>query len=103
MQSWRRAVCSIALLNVGLAGSFVTILLRSPLKLAFALVVVASLAIYGREITAILRARKRRALDCGIKYFLTAIALNVGQMLAHFFKPTLKPFTPPTSTAPKTA
>ena len=50
VQSRRRAVCSIALLNVGLAGSFVTILLRSPLKLAFALLVVAALAIYGWEI-----------------------------------------------------
>ena len=75
LQSRRRAVCSIALLNLGLAGSFVTILLRSPLKLAFALVVVAALAIYGWELTAILRARKRRALDWGIKYFLTAIVL----------------------------
>ncbi len=75
VQSRGRAVCSIALLNVGLAGSFVTILLRSPLKLAFALLVVAALAVYGWEIIAILRARKRRALDWGIKYFLTAIVL----------------------------
>ena len=75
VQSRRRAVGSIALLNVGLAGSFVTILLRSPLKLAFALMVVAALAIYGWELEAILRARKRRALDWGIKYFLTAIVL----------------------------
>jgi hypothetical protein len=75
LQSRRRAACSIALLNLGLAGAFFTILLRSPLKLAFALVVVAALALYGWELTAILRARKRRGLDWGIKYFLTAIAL----------------------------
>jgi hypothetical protein len=75
LQSRRRAAWSIALLNIGLAGSFVTILLRSPLKPAFALTVVAALAVYGREIAAILRARKRRALDWGIKYFLTAIVL----------------------------
>jgi cbb3-type cytochrome oxidase subunit 1 len=75
LQSRRRAACSIALLNIGLAGSFVTILLHSPLKLAFALVVVAALAVYGWELTAILRARKRRALDWGIKYFLTAMVL----------------------------
>jgi cbb3-type cytochrome oxidase subunit 1 len=75
LQSQRRAVCSVALLNIGLAGSFVTILLRSPLKLAFALVVVAALAIYGCELIAILRARKRRTLDWGIRYFLTAIVL----------------------------
>lgn len=75
VQSKRRAVCSVALLNVGLAGSFVTILLHSPWKLAFAIVMVAALAIYGWELAAILRARKRRALDWGIKYFLTAVTL----------------------------
>jgi hypothetical protein len=75
VQSRRRAICSITLLNAGLAGSFVTILLRSPLKLAFALMVVSALAVYSWEISAILRARKRRALDWGIKYFLTAIML----------------------------
>ncbi len=75
LQSRRRAVCSVALLNLGLAGSFVTILLGSRLKLAFALVVVAALTIYGWELRAILRARKRRALDWGVKYFLTAVAL----------------------------
>ncbi len=75
VRSRGRAVCSVALLNIGLAGSFVTILLNSPLKPAFALAVVAALAIYGWELMAILRARKRRTLDWGIKYFLTAIAL----------------------------
>jgi cbb3-type cytochrome oxidase subunit 1 len=75
IQSQRRAALSVALLNLGLAGSFVTILLRSPWKLAFALVVIAALAIYGWELTAILRARKRHALDWGIKYFLTAVTL----------------------------
>jgi len=75
IQSKRRAALSVALLNLGLAGSFVTILLRSPWKLAFALVAVAALAIYAVELAAILRARKRRALDWGIKSFLTAIAL----------------------------
>jgi hypothetical protein len=75
LQSRRRAVGSIVLLNAGLAGSFVTILLRSPLKLAFAFVSVMALAIYGWEVVAILRARKRRTLDWGIKYFLTAVVL----------------------------
>ena len=75
LQSRRRAACSVVLLNIGLAGAFVTILLRSPLKLAFALVTVSALAIYGWELAAILRARKRRTLDWGIKYFLTAIVL----------------------------
>jgi hypothetical protein len=75
LQSGRRAMCSVALLNLGLAGSFLGILLRRPWKFAFALVVVAALALYGWELTAILRQRKRRAMDWGIKYFLTAVAL----------------------------
>jgi hypothetical protein len=75
VQSKFRAGLSVALLNIGLAGLFITILLRSPWKLAFALVVVSALAIYGVEIKSILRARKRRVLDWGIKSFLTAVAL----------------------------
>ena len=75
IQSRGRAAASVALLNAGLLGSFVTILLRHPLKFAFALVIVAGLACYGIEMAAILRARKRRTLDWGLKYFLTAISL----------------------------
>jgi len=75
VQSRRRAALSVALLNLGLAGSFASILLRSPWKLAFALVVLAALAIYGWELGAILRGRKRRGFDWGIKYFLSAVAL----------------------------
>jgi hypothetical protein len=75
VQSQRRAGLSVALLNLGLAGSFVTILLRSPWKLAFALVTIVALVIYGWELCAILRARKRRTLDWGIRYFLTAVGL----------------------------
>ena len=75
VQSPRRAGLSVALLNIGLAGAFVTILLRSPWKLAFALLVIAALAIYGWELAAILRARKRRSLDWGLRYFLTAVGL----------------------------
>jgi hypothetical protein len=77
VQSRRRAGLSVALLNLGLAGSFVTILLRSPWKLAFALVTIAALAIYGWELAAILRARKRQSLDWGIRYFVTAVALLI--------------------------
>jgi hypothetical protein len=77
VQSQRRAGLSVALLNLGLAGSFVTILLRSPWKLAFAVVAIIGLAIYGWEIRAILRARKRRTLDWGVRSFLTAAALLI--------------------------
>ncbi len=75
IQSQRRARASLLLLNAGLLGSFLTILLRSPFKVAFALVIVAALVLYGLEMRAILRARKRRALDWGLTYFLTAISL----------------------------
>ena len=77
MQSARRAGWSLALLNAGLAGVFISILLSSPWKIVFAFVVLAGLALYGWEIVAILRVRKRRSLDWGIKYFLTAIALLI--------------------------
>jgi cbb3-type cytochrome oxidase subunit 1 len=75
LQNPRRALASVALLNAGVLGSFVTILLRHPFKFAFALIVVAGLACYGLEMITILRARKRRALDWGLKSFLTAISL----------------------------
>jgi hypothetical protein len=77
VQSRTRAAVSVILLNIGLAGSFVAILLRSPWKLAFAFLLVIALGLYGWELVAILRRRKRRALDWGIKYFLTAVALLV--------------------------
>jgi hypothetical protein len=77
LQSKRRAAISIALLNVGLAGSVVTILLRNPWKLVFAGIAVAGLTVFGWELRAILRARKRRSLDWGLKTFLIAIALLI--------------------------
>lgn len=87
VQSTRRAGWSLALLNAGLAGVFITILISSPWKLAFALEVLGGLSLYGWEIAAIVRARKRRYLDWGLKYFVTAIALlapvaALGVMLA---------------------
>jgi hypothetical protein len=63
------------LINVGLLGLVTTIALASPWKLAFAFVIVAGLAVYGIEVRAILKARKRVKLDWGLKYFLTAISL----------------------------
>jgi hypothetical protein len=75
IQSIRRAGWSLALLNTGLGGVFATILLSSPWKIIFALVVAAGLSVYGWEIIAILRARKRSNLDWGMRYFLTALLL----------------------------
>jgi len=77
VQSKRRAALSILLLNIGLAGSVVTILLRSPLKIAFAVIAVSGLALFGWELHAMLRARKRPVLDWGLKGFLVAVALLI--------------------------
>lgn len=74
LQSPRRAGLSVALLNAGLAGAFVAVALRSPWKLFFAGLLLAGFAVYAVEIIAILRARKRRTLDWGLRYFLTGIA-----------------------------
>jgi len=77
VQSRGRARLSVALLNVGLAGVFATILLRSPWKLLFALMIVTALAVYGWELRVILHARRRRSLDWGIRTFLAAMALLI--------------------------
>lgn len=75
LQSPRRAAWAVWLLNLGLAGTFVTVLLRSPWKLAFAMLMLVALGLYGWEVRAILRARKRRGLDWGVRQFLTAVGL----------------------------
>jgi hypothetical protein len=75
IQNRLRAGLSVALLNLGLAGAFAAILLRSRWKLAFTVMIVAALSLYAAELTAILRARKRRVLDWGLRSFLTAIVL----------------------------
>ena len=75
VQNRTRAAASIVLLNVGLGGAFVAILLHSSWKLLFTILLLVALGLYGWELAAILRQRKRRALDWGIKYFLTAVAL----------------------------
>jgi len=75
VQSKRRAALSILLLNIGLAGSVVTILLRSNWKLVFTTIAVTGLAVFGWELCAMLRARKRPALDWGLKTFLVAVAM----------------------------
>lgn len=75
LQNPRRAWASVLLVNAGLAGLFPTMILASPWKLLFALVVIAALALYGLEMRAILRARKRRVLDWGLKAFVIAVSL----------------------------
>lgn len=75
LQNARRASLAVMLLNLGLAGLFVTMALHSAWKLAFALVIVAGLATYAAEMIAVLKARKRRVIDWGIRHFLTALGV----------------------------
>jgi len=75
MQNHRRASWSVMVLNVGLLGLFVGILLQKPWKLIFALAIIAALGLHSWELWAIIRARKRRSVDWGVTYFLTAIAM----------------------------
>lgn len=77
VQSKRRAALSILLLNIGLAGSVVTILLRNPLKFMFTVIAIGGLVFYGWELRAMLRARKRPVLDWGLKTFLVAVVLLI--------------------------
>jgi cbb3-type cytochrome oxidase subunit 1 len=75
LQSARRAAASLLLLNLGLGGAAPAILVGHPSKAVFSMVTVAGLLAYGIEICAILRARKRKPLDWGMVYFVTAIGI----------------------------
>jgi hypothetical protein len=77
LQNPRRAWASLWILNIGLAATFLTILLQHPWKPIAALVVIAGLALYGAELVAIVRARRRRSLDWGLRGFLASQALLV--------------------------
>jgi hypothetical protein len=91
LQSPRRAAWSVWLLNAGLAGVFVFVLLRSPLKLLFAGVIAVALGLYAWEVRAILKARHRRAVDGPVRQFLAALWLLfpvvlLGAILAMLYK-----------------
>ena len=75
IQSTRRAWASLWFLNLGLAATFLAILVQSPFKLLAALIVVAGLALYGLELRAIVHARRRQSLDAGLRAFLFSQAL----------------------------
>ncbi len=75
VQQPRRAAWAVGLLNAGLLGLVIAILGQSAWKPVPALVIVAGLTAYGWEMTAMLRARKRRGLDGGLIYFLTGVGL----------------------------
>lgn len=75
LQSPRRAAWSVWLVNAGLAGAFLSVLLRSPFKMVCGGVIATGLVIYGIEIRAILRARHRGALDGAVRQFLVSLSL----------------------------
>jgi hypothetical protein len=77
IQKSRRAVASVLLLNLGLAGAFCAIVARSQLKVLFTGIAVLGLVLYGLELLAILRARKRRVIDWAVKSFLTGLLFLV--------------------------
>ncbi|MEW6304114.1 MAG: hypothetical protein AB1705_11620 [Verrucomicrobiota bacterium] len=77
IQNERRARWSVGLLNAGLAALVVTMLFGSAWKLAAALIIISGLALYGLEMRAMLRARKRVVLDWGVKSFVTAVAMLI--------------------------
>lgn len=75
LQNPRRAQLSLWLLNLGVAACFLTVLTQSTLKPAAALVTIAGLLVYGLELNAIVRARRRRTLDWGVRAFLVSQSL----------------------------
>lgn len=70
----RRVLGVWALLNLATAGSFLTILHRSPWKLCFTGIGLVALAGYGWDLAQMLRRRKRPELDFAMRYFLTGLA-----------------------------
>lgn len=75
LQSPRRAGTALLLLNLGLAGVVLALVLRRGWQPVAGGVVLVGLALYGMEVRAILRARKRRVLDWGLRHFLVALGL----------------------------
>ncbi|MBK9140354.1 MAG: cbb3-type cytochrome c oxidase subunit I [Verrucomicrobia bacterium] len=78
LQNERRARLGLWLLNAAVLGLFFTIALRSAWKLAFALLGAAAVTLYLVEMRAILRARRRRLIDWGLRHFVMALWLLGG-------------------------
>jgi hypothetical protein len=75
IQHSRRAAASVWTLNAGLLLCLLTIPLRTPWKLAGTALLLVGFTLYALELCAIVRARKRRSLDWGVRSFLTALCL----------------------------
>jgi hypothetical protein len=77
VQSERRAWWVIGGLNAGLLGLVISVATRSPWKLLFTGVLLAALWLYGLEVRALLRARRRPALDWPLRMFLGSLAVLI--------------------------
>ena len=76
LRSRSRAWGTFALVNLGMVGLFWGIAFATPtVCLVCGGMVAGGLALYGIELIAILRARKRRKLDWGLRQFLTAVTM----------------------------
>lgn len=78
VQNPRRARWSLFLFNAGLGGLAVALVLHSPWKIAAALVMATGLGLHLIEMRAILRARRRRVVDWGLRHYVTALGLLAG-------------------------
>lgn len=77
LQSPRRAATTLGLLNLGLVALVLAMVSRSRFQGPAAGLLGVSLVLYGLELRAILRARRRRVLDWGLRHFLIALGLLV--------------------------
>jgi hypothetical protein len=75
VRSPARVRWSLVLAHSGMAGVFFCVLVQSRLKFVTAGITAAGLILYGLELVAILRQRRRRHLDWSLRYLLTAIAM----------------------------
>lgn len=75
VQSEHRARWSLRLLNAGLLGVFVAVLVGSAFKLVAGLLIAAGLVLHALEIRSILRARQRPVIDESVRTFLQALGL----------------------------
>jgi hypothetical protein len=72
LQSPRRAAYALGLLNAGLVVAAWGILRQNNCRIAGGMLISAGLVTYAVEMRAILRRRKRKQLDWGLRCFLTA-------------------------------
>lgn len=73
LQKPARAAAALWFTNVGLAGLFVAVVVRSQWKPVFAGGIALGIALYLWELRAVFRARLRRTLDWGLRHFAAAL------------------------------